>query len=96
VSCYFVARITIHDPAGYGAYLDGFDQVFAQHDGEVVAVDESPRPLEGEWSADRLVLIRFPDEAAARRWYDSPEYQKLIRVRQRAAEAEIVLATGRD
>lgn len=96
MSCYFVARITINDPAGYDAYLDGFDEAFAQHDGEVVAVDESPRRLEGEWSADRLVLIRFPDEAAARRWYDSPEYQKLIQVREKAASAEIVLVTGRD
>jgi len=96
VSCYFVARITIHDPAGYETYLDGFDEVFAKHDGEVVAVDESPRPLEGEWDADRLVLIRFPDEAAARRWYDSPDYQKLARARHAAATAEIVLVTGRD
>jgi len=77
-------------------HLDGFDAVFDRCDGEVVAVDEAPRPLEGGWDADRLVLIRFPDEAAARRWYDSPGYQALARLRQRAATADIVLVTARD
>ena len=96
MSCYFIARITIHDPAAYQTYLDVFYEVFERHDGEVIAVDEAPRPLEGSWDSDRLVLIRFPDEAAARRWYDSPDYQALVRRRQQAASAEIVLVTGRD
>jgi uncharacterized protein (DUF1330 family) len=62
----------------------------------VVAVDDAPIVLEGSWRCTRTVLIRFADLAEARRWYDSPAYQDLARIRQGAATADIVLIEGRD
>jgi uncharacterized protein (DUF1330 family) len=94
VSAYFIARITIHDAAGYERYLDGFDAAFAGVDGEVLAVDDGPLLLEGEWPCTRTVLIRFADLAEARRWYDSPAYQALARLRRAAADCHIVLVEG--
>jgi uncharacterized protein (DUF1330 family) len=94
VSTYFVARITIHDPAAYERYLEGFDAAFEGHGGEVLAVDDDPVLLEGAWPCTRTVLIRFPDLATARAWYDSPAYQALARVRHAAADADIVLVEG--
>ena len=32
------------------------------------------------------VVIRFPDAAAVRRWFDSPAYQALIPLREQAAD----------
>lgn len=96
MSTYFVARITIHDPSGYDRYLEGFDAAFAGHGGEVLAVDDAPVVMEGRWPCTRTVLIRFPDLAAARGWYDSPAYQALARLRQAAANADIVLVEGYD
>ena len=96
MSCYFVARIAIHDRAGYGIYEDGFDDVFAPYHGEVLAVDDAPELLEGEWNATRMVLIRFPSRQECRRWYDSPEYQKLARHRWNSSHADILLVHGRD
>jgi uncharacterized protein (DUF1330 family) len=95
VSSYFIAQIKIHDPDEYGKYLGGFDEVFARYNGEVIAVDDSPAVLEGEWSYTRVVVIRFPDEDEARRWYDSAEYQSLAQHRFSAASADILLAKGR-
>ena len=95
MSCYFIAQIRIHDRAEYQKYLDGFDEIFARYKGIVVAVDERPTVLEGEWPCDRTVLIRFPDEAEARRWYDSPEYRELVKHRHRASRANIALVTRR-
>lgn len=91
MSCYFIAQINIHDWNDYQKYLDGFDEVFSNYRGKVEAVDENPTVLEGEWSFQRTVVIRFPDEGEAKRWYDSPEYQKLVRHRHSASEANIVL-----
>lgn len=95
MSCYFVAQIAIRDRAEYQKYLDGFDEIFARYRGIVVAVDESPTVLEGEWPCDRTVLIRFSDENEARRWYDSPEYRELAKHRHRASRANIALVTRR-
>jgi uncharacterized protein (DUF1330 family) len=96
VSVYFIAQIRIHDQAGYQHYLDGFDDIFAKYDGEVVVVDDSPIVLEGEWPYTRMVVIRFTGEDEARRWYNSPEYRELARHRFDASAADIVLAKGRD
>ncbi|UCC30992.1 MAG: DUF1330 domain-containing protein [Phycisphaerales bacterium] len=96
MSAYFIAQITIHDHERYKRYLDGFDAVFARHTGEVVVVDDSPTILEGKWPYTRTVVIRFPNEDDAKRWYDSAEYQDLVQYRHQASEANIVLVEGRD
>jgi len=94
MSAYFIARITIHDPELYERYLEGFDAAFAPFRAEVLAVDEAPIVLEGSWPCTRTVIIRFADLEEARRWYGSPAYQELARVRQRAASADIALVRG--
>jgi uncharacterized protein (DUF1330 family) len=91
MSCYFIAQINIHDKDEYQNYLDGFDEIFIKYKGIVEAVDEQPTILEGEWPFQRTVLIRFPDEAEAKRWYESPQYQQLAQYRQCASQANIVL-----
>ena len=95
MKCFFVAQISIHDPDEYQKYLDGFDEVFSRHKGVVMAVDEDPTVLEGAWSCTRTVLIGFPNEDEARRWYDSPGYQELVKHRRRASTANIVLVKRR-
>lgn len=96
MSCYFVAQIRIHDPQEYQRYLDGFDQIFADYRGKVVAVDDSPTVLEGNWPYTRAVVIRFPNEDEAKRWYESPKYQSLAEHRISASDADIILVHGRD
>ncbi len=96
MSCYFVAQIQIHDPSEYQKYLDGYDAVFDRFQGKVLAVDESPMRLEGEWPYTRCVIIRFPNRAEALRWYRSPEYQALASHRWQASRADILLVDGRE
>jgi uncharacterized protein (DUF1330 family) len=96
MSCYFIAQISIHAPETYQKYLDGFDAVFENYQGEVILVDDDPSVLEGSWRHNRIVMIRFPDEAEARRWYESLEYQALAQFRWQASDADILLASGRD
>ena len=96
MSTYFTALIDIHDPDLYERYLDGFDRVFEKYDGEVIAVEDRPRVLEGEWPAGRTVLIRFPDDKALLEWYRSAEYQALALHRKGASACNIAMLTGRD
>ena len=61
MAVYAVALINIGDRAGYAKYEQGFVEVFRQHSGKTLAVDESPIVKEGEWEYTRTVLIEFPD-----------------------------------
>ena len=94
-SVIFSATIRIHDAAEYQRYLDAYDEAFAGTGGEVLAVDDAPVRLEGAPLAGRIVLIRFPDEAAFRSWYDSDAYSRIVVHRHAAAETDALLVRGR-
>ncbi len=91
---YFIAKITINDAETYGEYGKRFYPVFETYNGKVLAVDGDYEVLEGECSADRLVIIEFPSAADLRAWYDSPEYQELVALRAQASDAEVLLVHG--
>ncbi|HEU4429840.1 MAG TPA: DUF1330 domain-containing protein [Myxococcota bacterium] len=91
---YIVAELTIDDRAEYARYEAGFMEIFQRYRGELLAVDEAPRVIEGEWKHTRTVLLRFPDQAEAERWYRSPEYQAIAQHRWRASRANVALLKG--
>jgi len=96
LSSYFIALIDIHDPQRYEEYLVGFNEVFEKHYGKVIAVEDNPRILEGNWPASRTVVIEFPNDSELRKWYDSNEYQTLAKHRKEASVANIAIITGRN
>ena len=91
---YIVAELMIDDRTEYGVYEAGFLEIFQRYLGEVLAVDEQPTVIEGDWKHTRTVLLRFPDQAEAERWYRSPEYQALAQHRFRASRANVALLQG--
>ncbi|HQR47898.1 MAG TPA: DUF1330 domain-containing protein [Steroidobacteraceae bacterium] len=94
MSVYVVAQITIHDRAGYSRYEEGFLGVFQLFKGELLAVSENPTVVEGQWPCTRTVLIRFPSQEEAARWYQSPEYQAIAQHRFRASTGNAVIVEG--
>lgn len=91
---YIVAEIRIDDPKRYAEYQDGFLPVFARYEGEILAVSDDVRVLEGKWPYTRSVIIRFPSEEKAKAWYASPEYLELARIRHEASESVIISFEG--
>ena len=94
MATYIVARITINDRERYAQYEAGFMDIFAAHAGTLLAVDDDPEVLEGEWRCTRTVLAEFPDRQAALAWYRSDDYQALADHRFAASEGEIALIRG--
>ena len=58
------------------------------------AVTGTGEVVEGDWRPSRLVVLEFADTAAAKRFYDSKEYQAIIGFRHRAASTRMVLVEG--
>jgi uncharacterized protein (DUF1330 family) len=93
-SVYFCATIRIHNKARYQRYLDAYHEAFAGTGGEVLAVDDVPVRLEGAPLMGRVVLIRFPDEAAFRRWYGSDAYKRIVVHRRAASDTDALMLHG--
>jgi uncharacterized protein (DUF1330 family) len=91
VSVYLVAHIDITDRDTYSQYEEGFLDVFAQFNGEFVAVDDDAMALEGEENFTRCVIVRFPDRESALAWYRSDAYQEIAAIRWAASTASITI-----
>ncbi|HLN56495.1 MAG TPA: DUF1330 domain-containing protein [Bacteroidales bacterium] len=91
---YFSAQISIHNQEEYDRYLESFDDIFSRHKGTVLAVDESPTVLEGEWKYTKSVLIKFNTREDFEAWYFSRDYQQIIKYRLNAAKCDTILIEG--
>jgi uncharacterized protein (DUF1330 family) len=94
MSCYFIARIKIKDKTSYEAYRKKAGDMVRKHKGTYLAVDDAPKILEGKEGSSRLVLIRFDHEKDFQAWYESPEYQEILKIRLSAADCNAVLLHG--
>ena len=91
---YVIADIDVTDPDAYEDYKRLSTQAAELYGARFLVRGGAVERLEGDREPQRLVLLEFDDEDAARRWYDSPEYAEARAVRQRAAESSLVLVSG--
>ncbi len=94
MTVYAVAQISVHDRERYDRYAAQFLQVLENFEGRLLAADESPTVVEGEWAYEKVVLIAFPDQAEFERWARSAEYQAISNDRIASTTATVLLVTG--
>jgi uncharacterized protein (DUF1330 family) len=76
------------------AYLQAIDATMDPFGGRfVLHGDGNKRVLEGSFSGD-LVMIAFPDRAAAEGWYDSPAYRAILPLRTENSDGDVILMDG--
>jgi uncharacterized protein (DUF1330 family) len=79
------------DIEAFRDYATRVAPIIERYGGKYVAVDKTPDLRAGEWPYVRTVIVAYPNLAAARGWYDSPEYRQIIPIRTRAIDANIVM-----
>lgn len=79
---YFIALLQVSDIDAYRMeYGRKLLPQLAAAGAEVLVASPSPAVLEGDWASTWTVVIRFPDRAAALRWYESDAYAPLKKLR---------------
>jgi uncharacterized protein (DUF1330 family) len=94
MAAYFVAEIEITDPAAYATYRPLAAATVQQYGGRFLARGGKVELLEGGPEPKRVVITEFPDAAAARRWYDSPEYQEALKIRLASSTGRVFIVEG--
>jgi uncharacterized protein (DUF1330 family) len=92
---YWIAHIDVNDPHGYQSYLQANSAVFREYGARFLVRGGASEIAEGRLRA-RHVVIEFRDYATAVACYRSPEYQKLIALRQPHAAADVLIIDGYD
>ena len=96
MSAYLIANIDVHDGDAYEAYRSRTRSIIERHGGRFIVRGGNVHHLEGPEWAHRLVIIQFSDLAAAKAFYDSPEYQEIIPLRTRVSEGALLIVEGHD
>jgi uncharacterized protein (DUF1330 family) len=91
---YLIVETDIHDPEQYEQYKAASPGAVAAGGGRFVVRGGELAVLEGDWHPSRLVVLEFPDLEAAKRFYDSPEYQDAKKLREGAATLRMVAVEG--
>ena len=94
MSAYIVAQLRFTDKGLYRRYQRQFAQVFAGFDGELLAADEAPAVLEGTWTMDKIVIMKFETSSAAREFLESPAYRSISKDREAGAQTIALLIHG--
>ena len=86
-----IAQLNFTDIGAYRRYQARFMDVFMRFSGQLLAADENPALIEGNVRPDKIVIMKFPDEAGFYAWADSPDYQEISCDRKAGASATILL-----
>jgi uncharacterized protein (DUF1330 family) len=91
---YFVAELETTNAAGMEPYRAAVPATIAQYGGRYLARGGAAELMEGGPEPKRIVILEFADTAAAKRWYNSPEYQKILPIRLANSTGRVFIVEG--
>ena len=94
MAAYIIAQVDVTDPQQYEQYKALSSRAIAAHGAEILVRGGEVQILEGSVQPGRVVVLKFPDLAAARTFYDSAEYQLARHTRAGAAVMRMIAVQG--
>lgn len=94
MSAYILANVKVNNPEQYEDYRRLSTLAMKEHGAEVLVRGGKVKVLEGDWTPERVVLLKFPTPEAAQAFYDSAEYGAARRAREGIAVMRMVMIEG--
>jgi uncharacterized protein (DUF1330 family) len=93
---YVIATMVISDPEMYRQYTDRTPPTVKRHGGKFLTRGDEVITAEGEPFAERQVILEFPSAAAAKAWFNDPDYQAARAYRLKACSSyRMLIQEGR-
>ena len=92
MSAYVVVHVNPLDAEKAAEYSAVAGPSVVKHGGEFVLKGPA-ESLHGEELGKMMVIVKFADKEAAKKWYFSEEYQSIIPVREQAFKASFILGS---
>jgi uncharacterized protein (DUF1330 family) len=93
-SAYIIANVVVTNKEQYEDYKRWSTAAMKAHNVELCVRGGAIEVLEGDWSPERIVIMKFPSMDAARAYAASPEYSKARDARQGAADMNMIIVEG--
>lgn len=93
-SAYLISNVSVQDAVQYEEYKKLSTIAMKIYGAEVCVRGGKVEVLEGDWSPERVVVLKFPDVARARAFSDSPEYGAARKARDAISVMRMILVEG--
>ena len=94
MSGYIIAHVQVTNPTQYEEYKKWSTLAMQAHKAEVCVRGGQVQVLEGDWAPERVVILKFPTFAAAKAFYETPEYLQAREARAGAAIMRMIAVEG--
>ena len=91
---YFVVELEITNSTAMEPYRAAVPATIAQYGGRYLTRGGATELIEGASEPKRIVILEFADTAAVKRWYHSPEYQKILPLRLANSTSRAFIVEG--
>ena len=90
MAAYLIGHITIKDPVKWEKYVKGVQVSLAPFGAKIIFRGKRVKVFTGEHPYHNTVVIEFSEPSAMIQWYRSDNYQKLIPLRNEAADVVLI------
>ena len=94
MAAYFVVELETTNMAAMEPYRAAVPATIAQYGGRYLTRGSATELIEGGPEPKRIVILEFADGAAIKRWYNSPEYQKILPDRLNNSRSRAFIVEG--
>jgi uncharacterized protein (DUF1330 family) len=94
MAAYVIGEIEVTDPVPYEEYRKQVPAVVTKYGGRFIVRGGKAETLEGGSPPRRMVVVEFPSMEQALKWYRSPDYAPLIKMRQKASRGRVIVVEG--
>jgi uncharacterized protein (DUF1330 family) len=91
---YAVVLLDVTDHRQYAEYAKRATEIEARYGGRALVAGEAVEVVDGDWPAQRTVVLEFPSIEHARAWYSDPDYRDLIPLRRDSTNSQVLLIEG--
>ncbi len=91
---YFVVELDATNMDAMAPYRAAVPATLAQYGGRFLVRGGATELVEGGPEPKRIVILEFADAAAVKRWYNSPEYQKILPDRLNNSKSRAFIVDG--
>jgi len=91
IGAYMVVRGRGYEPADLGPYAASLAPIYAKYGGRYVAFETDIDVAEGGSADQAMIISAWPSKAAARAFWDGPEYREAIKLREGVGTFDVVI-----
>ncbi len=90
MAAFLIAHATLKDQDRMKTYAGSVGATLAPFGGEILMRGAVAEVLTGEHDDKMVAILKFPDQASLRGWFESDAYQALIPIRLEAADMTLI------